>query len=435
MHPRALFSTHSPPHTHTQTTTLRPRLRPALKSAPASPPLSPAPSSPPSGLPPLASARSAPGTPGAGRPLSSLLSAVTGLEAVHRAPAAAALRALQGARGMVGPPPRVLAITCAECADAAAAALAAAGLDPATTTIVTSTGAVADEPALVAAATAFAAGRADAVFILAHAPCAAAAAALATWVAGGGRKLARPPPPPRRAEAGVPAAEAVGRHDGRGRRRARGRGRGRAVAGSSRGGGPRHDVDGAPVSLATAVDAVAVGLVEAEWKEVRASPRAAAARRGGVAPALHDFATPSLTRMARVRAVQAALAASARARGRDGGSDGDAVAPLGSDVPPGCTAAAVADEAGRLSVEAVLKGAARTACVGCGPDGLKRGSGGGGDAADGDGDDARGGAGAASRLVVAALRLPEGGVGPATLLRAGWCDVVGTRRCYYFEGG
>ncbi len=166
----------------------------------------------------------------------------------------------------------------------------------------------------------------------------------------------------------------------------------------------------APVSLDTAVDAVAVSRAEAAWRAHHAEAEGAAeggtqARScrlgsplpggsgggggGGAAllaakaPALHDFAPPDLTLEARVAAMA------------------------------GASAGEVSDEAAALGAPALLRVAARAVATA------------GGDPAG---------------LGCAALRLCGAGAGgpaaPAGVLRAGWCDVPasgGGRRCYYYD--
>lgn len=305
--------------------------------------------------------------------LAGLLAANTGLSAPERSSAAAGMAALLAGTPVEGPPPRVFAVACDECASGAASALAAAGLDA--SSLYLSPGGVATAPALGAACAAVERG-ATLLLVFCHRGCGAADAATAAWVEAGGRRLH--PPPPRkhllrrpslaaRVWAFVIDSPAPPRGGG----------------GASSRGIPRHDADGAPVSLETAVDAFAVGLVEAEWRDVRA-----AMKRGDGPPAagaaLHDFASPSLSRDARLSAVKAAVAA---------GGAGDAVAV----------------EGGRLTAEAVLKAVIRRASS---PETV------------------------APALVVAAVCVGDAGSrAPPALLRAGWCDACGPRRCYFFENG
>jgi len=294
----------------------------------------------------------------------------------------------------------------------------------------------------------------------AHVGCGPAAAALGEWSAAGGRHLA-PPPPRRRAGGGGGAApsshpaitpsavidglrRAVGAvwgfltdaDGGSGGSSGSRPGSGGAPlcgewsvsAALVAGGGSTTPRSGsgntppavaaapaplrpdAPVSLDTAVDAVAVSRAEAAWRAHHAEAEGAAeggtqARScrlgsplpggsgggggGGAAllaakaPALHDFAPPDLTLEARVAAMA------------------------------GASAGEVSDEAAALGAPALLRVAARAVATA------------GGDPAG---------------LGCAALRLCGAGAGgpaaPAGVLRAGWCDVPasgGGRRCYYYD--
>ena len=292
----------------------------------------------------------------------------------------------------------------------------------------------------------------------------------------------------------------------------------------------KHDVDGAPVTLQTAVDAFAVERAEEEWVSVRsimaAGAVAALARRSPNSsassprtsidvdpaptfyePALHEFAPPELSREARAIAVKNALRG-VRVGGseRENGGDGsDASAPL-------AVAAAVAEEGARLSAAALLKAVCRA--VG-GPmaasvvlaalrlEGEVREGDGDESESEGDGDDKtnQGSAAAAAAAVVSdstaavesfekdlkgsgrgggrrlLARVLAGGGGSGgrglavagcgesgenrtagssrekeeetqscprsppppplprsfSVLRRGWCEVHGARRCYYFE--
>ena len=139
----------------------------------------------------------------------------------------------------------------------------------------------------------------------------------------------------------------------------------------------KHDVDGAPVSLQTAVDAFAVERAEEEWVEARREMAAkaaaeAAARRLPHAssdaaaepagptlmafePALHEFAPPELSREARATAVRNAL----RGASGGGGGEGSGCCGGGDTAAALAVAAAVAEEGARLSAAALLKALCR----------------------------------------------------------------------------
>ncbi len=139
----------------------------------------------------------------------------------------------------------------------------------------------------------------------------------------------------------------------------------------------KHDVDGAPVSLQTAVDAFAVERAEEEWVEARRAMSAkaaaeAAARRSphdssdaaaepagptlmAFEPALHEFAPPELSREARATAVRNAL----RGASGGGGGEGSGCCGGGDTAAALAVAAAVAEEGARLSAAALLKALCR----------------------------------------------------------------------------